>query len=377
MKTRFFHLIYCLWIFCLLGCSIDIAQPAVPASSSIASSIPTPVPDSSIVSPAASLSATTIPVTWASLNLTGTLIYADTPIIGEAGPINIQKLNLVTGEVNTLFTTTGNAWVFYLTISPNAEQLLMSYTPPSEGTSPESRALYILPMDGSMVPQPLFSPPTPDDHYIQAEWSPDGKYIYFAHYNSAQLEGQLFPSYDLFRMTYPDGKPEKIADHAFWPRLSADSSKLVFVSLDPVSGINELYVANVDGSDPRKITFARSSVPGIIDAPIFSPDGGFILFSAPPPPQAYQPNWLEKLMGIQIAKAHNVPSDWWSVPVDGGAPTRLTQLHTIKLFASIAPDGKHLASVSGEGIFVMNLDGSNVTQLLFNPGVSGTVSWIQ
>ncbi|HKY53654.1 MAG TPA: hypothetical protein VJM08_05070, partial [Anaerolineales bacterium] len=112
------------------------------------------------------------------------------------------------------------------------------------------------------------------------------------------------------------------------------------------------------------------------DAPIFSPDGGSILFSAPPPPQAYQPNWLDKLMGVQVAKAHAIPSDWWSVPVAGGELTRLTQIQTINLFASMSPDQGHIASVSGEGLFVMDWDGSNITQLLFNPGVSGTVSWI-
>ena len=81
-------------------------------------------------------------------------------------------------------------------------------------------------------------------------------------------------------------------------------------------------------------------------------------------------------MGIRIAKAHNVPSDWWSVPVTGGAPARLTQIQTINLFGSLSPDKTHMASVSGEGLFVMALDGSNLTRLLSDPGVSGTVNWI-
>ena len=101
-----------------------------------------------------------------------------------------------------------------------------------------------------------------------------------------------------------------------------------------------------------------------------------MIFSAPPPPQAYRLNWFERLMGIQVVKAHSIPSDWWSVPVTGGVPARLTQLQTIRLFASLSPDKKHIASLSGEGIFVMDQEGSNLTQLLFDPGVSGTVSWI-
>jgi Tol biopolymer transport system component len=177
-------------------------------------------------------------------------------------------------------------------------------------------------------------------------------------------------------MAYPDGQPEKILGQAFWPRISPDSSKLVYITLDPSSGTDQLFLANADGSNPQAVMFSDASVPAILDAPIFSPDGQSILFSAPSPPQAYQPNWLDRLMGVQIAKAHNVPSDWWSVPILGGAPVRLTHIQTIKLFASISPDGKHLASLSGDGIFVMDLDGSNLIRILFDPGVSSTVSWI-
>lgn len=132
-----------------------------------------------------------------------------------------------------------------------------------------------------------------------------------------------------------------IVDHAFWPRISSDSSKLVYVSLVPVSGLNELFIANADGSNSRKVSFSGAWIPDIIDAPIFSPDGQSILFSAPGPSQSYQPNWFEKLMEIQVAKAHSVPSDWWSVPISGGTPTRLTNIQTINLFASILPDKKH------------------------------------
>ena len=81
-------------------------------------------------------------------------------------------------------------------------------------------------------------------------------------------------------------------------------------------------------------------------------------------------------MGIQVAKAHSIPSDWWSVPLSGGVPTRLTNIQTINLFASRLPDNKHIVSVSGDGLFVMNLDGSNLTQLVTDSGVHGTVRWI-
>ena len=371
MKKNSLLLFYTLVIFSLLGCTVEVNQPASP----------TPLPGD--LSPAPTISildannTTLIPNTWADLNLNGGLVYSTVSTEGGVYTSRIQLLDLVSGESKTIFTSTGNAWIYYLTVSPDAKQLIMSYAPPSQPGAESVTSLYALPLEGTATPQILFTPPTPYDRYIQVEWSPDGQYIYFVHYNhNTQPAGQAFPDYQIFRMAYPDGQPQKILDQAFWPRISPDSSRLVYITLDPSSGTNQLSLANTDGSNRQAIMFSDASVSAIVDAPIFSLDGQSILFSAPSPPQAYQPNWLERLMGVQIASAHNVPSDWWSVPILGGVPVRLTHLQTIKLFASISPDGKHVASLSGDGIFVMDLDGSNLNRILFDPGVSSTVNWI-
>ena len=337
----------------------------------------TPRPENTPVIASTSLFPVThAPVSWAHLNLTGRLIYLSS--MGESGELtsNIQILDLATGEIKTLLSIPG-AWMYYATVSPDAEFLVMSYAPPNQSNSSSSRNLYVVPLDASTEPQALFTPPTPADRYTQAEWSPDGKYIYYVHYNQeTQSEAQFFEDYEILRMTYPDGAPEKIAQHAFWPRLSPDSSRLVYVSLDPATGKNDLFVAAADGSNSQQVVLSGPHLPEIIDAPVFSPDGQSILFSAPKPEQSYQPNLFERLLAIQVAKAHSVPSDWWSVPLTGGVPTQLTNIQTINLFASISPDQRHLASLSGEGLFVMELDGSNLTQVVMDQGVHGTVSWI-
>ena len=360
--------------FVVSSCTIDLGQSSesVPA---LGTASPSGV---SLANTSPAAISTSVPVTWSALNLTGSLIYISPPVAGEASFfISIRKLDLLTGEISTIFTTTGEDWVYYLSVSPDAKNLIMSYMPPAQNGIPPSRALYQIPLDGTASPQLLFSPQTPDDHYVHAEWSPDGKYIYYSHYNNnVRLPNGIDPVYDIFRMSYPEAQTVKVADNAFWPRVSSDSTRLVYVSINPETAKNELYVANADGSDSRRIVLSGASVPEIIDAPIFSQHGTNIIFSSPPPVQAYQPNWFERLMGIQVVKAHEIPSDWWSVPVEGGTPTQLTQLQTIRLFAAISPDKRHIASLSGEGIFVMDENGSNLTQLLFEPGVLGTVSWI-
>jgi Tol biopolymer transport system component len=359
-----FRVLICAFMIC--SCSIEVDQPqptatpAVPPATESASGFPS----------------TQVPVTWAHLSLTGKLVYLSSTTEGEQLTSTVQMLDLASGTMTTILSIPG-AWAYYATLSPDEKWLVMSYIPPKQSNSSSGRSLYVIPLAASTEAQPLFASPTPNDHYIQVEWSPDGKYLYYVHYNSQiRMAGQLDPVYDILRMRYPDGEPEKIADHAFWPRVSSDSSKLVYIFVDPDTAKNELFVANADGSNSQRVELSGPQIPEILDAPIFSPDGGSILFSAPEPTQSYQPNFFERVLGIQVARAHDVPSDWWSVPVTGGMPTRLTQLQTINLFASISPDQEYIASLSGEGIFVMDLSGSNLTQLVSDSGVHGTISWI-
>lgn len=374
IKKEFRILFSVLFLINVSACTMDVSGPPVanPLAEPASPIATTSVPNASDITPAPDA---TIPVTWVDLQLSGRLIFTTVFRNGEITPPRIVALDLGTGELRTVFAATDNAWIYYLSVSPNGNELMMSYIPPSAPNAEASTGIYNLSLAGGAEPQLLFTPPTPFDRYIQVEWAPDGKSIYIVHYNqNDQIAERPFPRYQISRMAYPGGQPEKILDYAFWPRVSPDSTKLVYVTIHPVSGANKLCLANADGSNPQEIQF--TGAPQIIDAPIFSADGTSILFSAPSPIQAYEPTWWDRLTGVKIARAHDVPSDWWSVPVAGGAATRLTQLQTIRLFASISPDENYIASMSGEGIFVMGLDGSNVRQLLFDPSLSSVVNWI-
>ncbi|HKY53536.1 MAG TPA: hypothetical protein VJM08_04480 [Anaerolineales bacterium] len=370
-KTRFLHWSF---IFALViwACSIDVSQP----------SMVTPVSGSDAVATSSGAGADTIhiPVTWSSLNLTGKLIYNMGAVENDIYIVRILSLDLVTGEVNTIYKAPPNAWIYYVSVSPDSKQLVMSFSPPP-GEDPEIvQALYVMPIDGSKPPQLLFKPPIREAQYTQAEWSPDGKYIYFTHvnYQFPMDPNRIYPLYQTYRMPYPNGQPELIVKEAYWPRLSPDSGSLTYISIDPLSVKQQLMIANPDGSNAQEVALSGAYVPDIKDAPIFSPDGASILFSAAVPAQSRQPNWLERLTGVRMARANgNVPSDWWSVPTHGGSLTRLTQIQATGLYGSLSPDYKHLVSFGGAGIFVMNLDGSELTVLIPNPDLfTGTVHWI-
>ena len=82
----------------------------------------------------------------------------------------------------------------------------------------------------------------------------------------------------------------------------------------------DLWVANRDGSQPRRLTIDE----GVESNPIFSPDGKTIAFSA-----EYDGNM-----------------DIFSVPVTGGVPTRLTFHPYPDIARDFTPDGKSVVFAS-------------------------------
>jgi Tol biopolymer transport system component len=343
------------------ACAIQISQQSSPSNAS------QPVDESA-----------QIPVTWGSLHLTGTLIYVVADFKGgsEKGGLRValRSLDLVSGKVGTIFETEVGGWIRSLAVAPDFKNLIISYSPAPDSPFAGKEELYILPADGSRPPQLLFTPPSVHDQYFQPDWSPDGKSIYFAHLND-----QASVRYEVMRLAYPDGKPESLIEQAYWPRLSADGSHLAYVSVFSANGPNRLFIANPDGTQTQAVSLAGSSWPNsIIDAPLFLPDGQTILFSAPIPVQSSAPSWVDKLMGVTVVHAHgSIPSDWWSVPITGGEPTRLTHVYSPGLFASLSPDSNYIASYSATGIFVMTPQGGDLTQIVnYTGGIPGAVSWI-
>jgi hypothetical protein len=77
-----------------------------------------------------------------------------------------------------------------------------------------------------------------------------------------------------------------------------------------------------------------------------------------------QPPWLDRLLGVQIASAHSVPSDWWRVIIETGEIDRLTQMGDMNLMGDFSPDGKHIAFSGLTGLWVMNGDGSGLVRMM-------------
>jgi|GEM_PF-379359 len=357
----------------LSGCtSISVTQPA-PAAATIPTG-PAVLPGSLAlqVTPASnSGQMNSIPVNWRALNLTGQLIM----ILPTANGTNIGQLDLTSGEIKTLYQAPQQALLNSALVSPDGKQILLVYAPPVSSANQQTyTSLYLMPRDGSSAPRPIFSSPSSTDAYFAPAWAPDGNSIYTSHFIQGSSDGTTPDQFAIERVTL-EGKMTRVLSNAEWPRISPDGTKLAFVSASPDTTNNELYLANIDGSQPTQVL--KPGAYPAVDDHFFAPDGKSIIFSAV---NNYQqlvptPTLLERLFGIQNASAHNIPSDWYRVSIDSGQVDRLTNLSDTGMYATVSPDKKWIAFVSQSGLYVMKIDGSGLTQLS-DLVANGTVDWV-
>lgn len=96
------------------------------------------------------------------------------------------------------------------------------------------------------------------------------------------------------------------------PAVSADHIAFIYAQ--------DLWVANLDGSQPRRLTVSE----GVESSPVFSPDGKTIAFSA-----QYDGN-----------------VDVYVIPAEGGVPKRLTWHPAADIVRGFTPDGKSVLFIS-------------------------------
>ncbi|MEO8116426.1 MAG: peptidase S41, partial [Bacteroidota bacterium] len=87
----------------------------------------------------------------------------------------------------------------------------------------------------------------------------------------------------------------------------------------------DLWVANIDGSQPQRLTVSE----GVESNPVFSPDGKWIAFNG-----QYDGN-----------------TDVYIIPVEGGIPRRLTWHPSADLVRGFTPDGKSVLFISQRNLF--------------------------
>jgi Tol biopolymer transport system component len=308
---------------------------------------------------------------WVGNPLAGKLIL----IVYGANGNTLVQVDPASGKTTTLFQAPTNSWLSAAIVSPDGQQILMAYAPPPPNGDPNYgySDLHLLPISGEGSPRPLITRQDPQESYFNPTWAPGGLSIYFTHLFRLDPNSKVSSYQSNIEQASLDGKIKPLIPHALWPALSPDGLKLSYLTTNPTTYDNDLYLANPDGSDPGPILPPESNSP--VDDHFFTKDGGQLIFSMVNDLLSPTNSWFEKLFGIEVVSAHSTPSDWYIISTTGGQPKRLTYQNDIGMYADLSPDGQQMAFISATGLYVMNLDGSNLAKLSKQVFI-GSVDWI-
>ncbi len=285
--------------------------------------------------------------------------------------LQVAEIDMASGAVTLLAESPANAWLNGLAVSPDGTTVLAYASPPDGPIQTGLSGLYTVEA-GQFIPW-VARDPAITESYLHPAFAPDGQTLYYTHY-------ELLPDapggyrFQIEQRGFPDGAPTAIIEYAGAPAPSPDGQWLALLTYTTDLEVNNLLLANADGSGLRELLPAADYP--IVDAPSFAADSQSVYVSLPEPESAAVSNWWDDLLGVHTARAHNLPANWWRVPLAGSAPEQLTFDTFTQLDGAPSPYGNWLLSSSDQGLFLLDLASGEVTFLL-RGSVSfyGLVAW--
>ena len=153
--------------------------------------------------------------------------------------------------------------------------------------------------------------------------------------------------------------------------VSPDGRTIVFTSLK--DGDLDIYTMSIDGSNVRRLT----TTPGYDGGPWWSPDGSKIVYRAHHPANATEHAAYDSLLARRMVRPSKV--ELFVMNADGSDQRQITSLGGANFGPSWAPDGKriifssnHRTPRSGNfDLYLVNIDGTGLEQLTFREEFDG------
>ncbi len=286
---------------------------------------------------------------------------------GRAG---LWQVDLANGERSRWWDMPDVGYVGGITASPDGNSIVIAYEPHMPDESPTSSTDLVLLSDPPTQATPIIERAILSEVYEHPVWSPDGAWLYFAHYVLQRDENGGVQGFTQTVERVPDDDfnalPEVVIDNAVELSIADDMSAVTYVYFDPQDYTYSLRVADVNGENAREI------LPGdlfeSLSSPHFSPDGRTVYFGASGALNV-------PTADLPTVDAHGAPWDIWQVDVASGDYSQLTNLGIDGPDLAWSPDGNFLAILALEGVYIYDM-GANKLYRVADSTSEGEIIWL-
>ncbi len=227
---------------------------------------------------------------------------------------------------------------------------------------------------------------TGDGRTTCAYFFPDGKKIVYASTHdddsdcppradrSKGYTWEVYNAYDIYIANADGSNPKKIGSSKGYDAeatISPDGKQIVFTSSR--DGDLELYIMDSDGKNVRRLTNDK----GYDGGAFFSPDCKKIVYRAHHPINPIEIKEGEDLLKQELVKPSQM--ELFTINVDGTEKKQLTHNGAANFAPFFTPDGKKIIFASNVNdplgynfdLYLIDLNGKNIQQVTFNPGFDG------
>ena len=268
--------------------------------------------------------------------------------------------------------------------SPDGNQIVYSYIPPVQRTQGaivvvSGAELWTMNADGSNQ-RMLLKDNDPGGRFEHAVWSPDGMSIFYTYFKPIYENGKFVDTeLNIERLDLKDMKRNTLEKAGYYPAVSKDGRFMAFLRLNSDLA-QSLMVKEIKSNEVKELI--KGGEFSALSHPRFSPDSTTIAFvaSGENMPTARQDGdqkgrTLRLPEMFSVAEANGLPWDVWSIEVEGSGLTRITELNEDSPSMDWSNDGKYIAIIGINGLFVAEVNEKKTVSISDNGAFHGQIDW--
>lgn len=367
MHNRFFQLSIIFFVVTLLG--LSACQAVAPTSTPTSSGAVAPTPAGTVT-----ISVTRAPdsvVAAQASGLKGKFVFARSNgalMLQDATGANLHELIPANGETLAQFPM----------FSPDGNQVAYSFNYfNKDGLVVQD--IRVINSDGKNA-HVIVSPDNPKISFDFPTWTPEGKELFFSQSYPIPPSSEYS---EIDRVSVNGGKITTVLKEGRIAAISPNGKKIAFRRLDLKTYSSSLWVANIDGSDPKQLVSQTDFFD--IFAARFTPDSQSLIFAGSGEPKRKLPGMVAEAKSddsscaigfgficlVERVSAHGLPADFYQVDLGATKFERLTHAGADSPYPAFSPDEKYIGFLSEIGIFAVDRQQKNFFQVTSFGGYGG------